>query len=272
MIQNVIELDVTKISSEKVELSPSPSAIEKEVSRIISDGFEEEHGEKVNQLGYKRVNFDVAIKRDIIIINKAFAICENGSVEVIGIKHKHRMGGHSISTSLRKRVSNKAMTINLPTPFIIFQNEFISTFKEATLLKITAATLMATILATAGVSAEQLIMGAGAFVLIAILDAILGVMPNTKSDEEYLKDHKIQAKFWKFTANIVAMTALLFVHLFAVNLVPNPNLLQYIPVNIHYLGIGYFISSYVYSIFKYISVANNSKIPIPNEITKHFKK
>lgn len=272
MTEYVIDFNTTSDKNEASTCSPAPTNIEKELSKGLNEAFEEKYGDQYKKVGYQKVNFGVEVKKDTIVIKESFWIRDNGDIEIIDIGHKHRIKGHSISTRLKKKVSNLAMSFHLPTPFILFHQEIEATFKEGTSVKIIGASLLASIFALAGITPEQLLMGTGLFILIAFFDAVLGVMPNTKDSSDVKKEHTIQSKFWKFVANLLAMAALISIHLFTKNLVSEPNLLQYIPLNIHFLGIGYLLVNYGYSIFKYIAVANNSKVPIPEAITKHFKK
>lgn len=258
--------------SENITISNTPTTSEKVISEGLNKVFKEKYEDKIKASGYMDVNFDVEIKKNTIHINKIYYIRENGEIEIEKIGYKHRVKEHSINTRVKRKVSNLAMSFHLPTPFILFHQEIEATYKEGTSVKIIGAALLASIFSLAGITPEQLLMGTGLFILIAFFDAVLGVMPNTKDSSDIKKEHTIQSKFWKFVANLLAMAGLISIHLFTKNLVSEPNLLQYIPLNIHFLGIGYLLVNYGYSIFKYIAVANNSKVPIPEVITKHFKK
>lgn len=266
----VVEINRHKVQPAK--RSASTTARQKQTSEYLNQKFGDVFPLELKEMGYQRVNFDADIKGNSIIVQKAFLIHDNGEVEILEMKSKHRMKGHSISTSLRKKVSGLAMSIQVPTPLILFHKEIETTFKEGFLVKMGLTAFFSSALMMAGITVEQLIMGLTFFTIIAVFEAALGLMPNTLKDDEDSKDHKLQAKFLTYVVNVMAMTVLLAVHLFMVNLTPDPGVLMYIPVNVHYIGIMYLLFSYVYRIYGYISVANKSKLPLPEFITKLIKK
>lgn len=272
MIHNFIDFDVTKNSCEKIESSSSPSEAEREISQVFSNSFTEQHGEEVNRLGYERVNFDLAIKKDIIIINKAFAIRENGSVDVIDIKHKHRMKGHSISTRVKRKVSKLAMSIHIPIPLILYFEEMELTFKENILFKLGFATVFGALFSVLKIPFEDMLIGFSLFLIVALIDIVLGVMPNIKDQVDEPMEHKLQAKFWKFASNVIAMVGLYYFHLLTVTMLPKESWTTFIPHNIHYFGIAFITGVYCISIMKYIAIANNTKMPLPDSVMDRFKK
>jgi hypothetical protein len=259
-----------KVTTEQtINISASPTDREKSISSQLNETFNEAFRESLKERGYQRVNFDADIQKKHVVIKKMYLVTESGEVQISEDKHKIPIIGHRRSINLKEKVMNFAMSINIPTPFLIFQKEFSDSFKEGFKLKLALSSVLGTFMSILGASIEQIVTGLTFFILIAIADALLGIMPNTVKGRRS-KDHSLQAKAWMFIANLVGIAGLLTVHLFINNAIPDPSGIQHIPANIHYVGISFIVLSYVQRIMKYVATANKTKVP--KFISSIFKK
>jgi hypothetical protein len=213
-----------------------------------------------------------SIKNEKFIVTKELFVKEFVLTDHIKQRKKNKtvLDGHiSKVSNQRRKVGALAMSIHFPTPFLLFYRELEESFKESLLLKIGFTGVFGTILSLTGFSNTQLISGLTLLIVLAVVDAILGIIPNNLKRKNS-NDHSLQAKAWLFVTNLLAIVGILAVHMFIKNLIPDPTGIQHIPANIHYFGIMFIISPYFHRIIKYVATANRTKIP--KFISTMFKK
>lgn len=266
------ELRTKRKKSEIVAISQSPTERQREISRQLNKSFNESYKEKLIEKGFERVNIDADIKKNQIVVQKVYAVCLNGEVKIIENRNKKPLIGNSISRKIREKGMAIAMSFNIPTPILLFHNDMISTFKDGLIPKFTFAFVLGLSFNFFGVDFKKVAIGFLLFTFIALCEAILASLPNTKT--ECTPDDRALAKLWKYAANLVTIVGLSAVPLCFKYFFKDAEetKLTFLILHIHYVGAGFIFSSYIYNIFKYAAHANNAKMPLPNIITKYFKK
>ena len=268
-----VDFDESKEQHYDVVESSSPSELEKKISQVISERFDEELGAEFKMRGYQRANFDVEIEKNTIKVNRTFLVKENGEVDIYHIGYKRRMKGHSISTRLRKKVSGLAMSIHIPTPLIVFQKETEAFFKDGFLANFLISTVLGGIFALLGISLEQFLYSYVLLIAMGFVDWILGTFPATIVGEK-TKDHKFTSKMQLLIFNMILMTGIFITHSYLNNQIPDPNGIQKMMVNFHYVGVQLLIVPYYGRVLKYFFKANKIKTPsvVSNYFANIFKK
>lgn len=272
MTQYVIsDFDSSSDKKETLACSSTPTKMEQKISAKLTESFDENYGNRYRKEGYQKVNFSVEIKKNTIVVTDSFWIRDNGDVEIINIGHKHRVKGHSISTRLKKKVSNLAMSINLPTPFLLFHKEIQTSFMDGFMFKFGLATFIGTIFSLSELTISQMVNSLIFLTFVAIIDAVLGILPNTVKGKRAKKDHTILTKVWLWVSAMLVMVGLFGIHIFLKNLLLEPNILQEFFIrNIFNIGAIGVIITYFIRITGYYFVANKRKVPAA--IAGFFKK
>ena len=256
------DFDIHKTEKENVEVSISPTHVEKKLSESISKMFDSQYGEIYKRRGIVKVNFDVSIRGEKIVIAKVFAISDCGDVEIFSVGNKHQVIGHILKTPIKEKVKNLAMSIHIPTPLLLFNNEFLSSFKEGFVFKLGIAAFFGSILSLLELTPSMVVNGFMFLLLVVLVDGVLGLLPNTVKGKRAKKDHTLQAKVILFITNMLVLIAFFGVHLFLKQLIVDPNAVQEFFANsIYNIGVAGVIGSYLMRITGYFIAANKSKVP-----------
>ncbi|MDA2434509.1 hypothetical protein PDQ77_27410 [Bacillus cereus] len=164
--------------------------------------------------------------------------------------------------STKTRIGAMSMSIQFPSAFSIFKDETKDLFTTGLSFKLSLATLFGISFSMGNISLETLASSFIFFIILAFADAIIGILPNARTQKKIPKDQKLQAKAWLLLMNFLAMIGWIAAHLLISNFFKEPNVFfKYTVINCHYYGIGFIITSYVYRIGKYIAIANKVKAP-----------
>lgn len=260
---NIYTVDVNERKEQCVDVikSSSPSDVEKQISREISDKFDEQFGAELKTRGYQSATFDVQLDKNTISIDRTFLLKDNGEVEIVQLGYKRRLKGHSISTRIKERMSGLAMSVHIPTPFLIFHKEIENSFVDGLIYKLGFATIIGSILSFSNLSSSQIIYSLMLFTFIATIDLILGLFPNTVKGKRRKKEHTIQAKTWLYFTNLLVLIGFFGIHLFLKGYITDPNQIQEFFINSIYTigGIGV-ATTYLFRMGSYFITANNKKV------------
>ncbi|HDR6318344.1 TPA: hypothetical protein QCU53_005198 [Bacillus thuringiensis] len=182
---------------------------------------------------------------------------------VVKKKHKSIFSKLIESTrSIKTRIGAMSMSIQFPSAFSIFKDETKDLFTTGLSFKLSLATLFGLSFSWGNISLETLASSFIFFIILAFADAIIGILPNARTQKKIPKDQKLQAKGWLLLMNFLAMIGWIAAHLVISNFFKDPNVFfKYTVINCHYYGIGFIVTSYVYRIGKYIAIANKVKAP-----------
>ncbi|AIY72799.1 TPA: hypothetical protein ACLQU7_005196 [Bacillus tropicus] len=160
-----------------------------------------------------------------------------------------------------KKTGVVAMSFQFPTAFLLFKEELRDMFTDGIWIKLGMTAILSTVFSFAEVPVDTLLTGLGIFVIIALCDAFLGILPNAVRVQSKKKDHTLQAKLWSFIGNLLGMTVGIGIHLFLETVIKDPNLVQGIALNCHYYIFTFVCSIYFYRVVKYIATLNKAKVP-----------
>lgn len=164
--------------------------------------------------------------------------------------------------STKTRIGAMSMSIQFPSAFSIFKDETKDLFTTGLSFKLSLATLFGVSFSLGNISLETLASSFIFFIVLAFVDALIGILPNARTQKKIPKDQKLQAKAWLLLMNLLAMIGWIAAHLLISNFFKDPSVFfKYTVINCHYYGIGFIVTSYVYRIGKYIAIANKVKAP-----------
>lgn len=162
--------------------------------------------------------------------------------------------------TFKRKGSAIAMSLHIPTPFLLFKDEMLDSFNGFA-YKIGTTFALGFTLSFGNLNLSQLVNGVAILMFIAIFDAVLGILPNTKIKGSKAKDHTLQAKAWTFLANIIGMSVFYAIHLYLENAIVKPNILQNQLINLHIYYFVWIGVVYSHRIARYTASANNTKVP-----------
>jgi hypothetical protein len=177
-------------------------------------------------------------------------------------ENKSPSNGHiSNMKNLYRKVSALPMAVYFPTPFLLYKKELAETFSNGLVMKLVGTTVIGAALSLADIDFKSLLNGFLLLLIIAVIDAILGIIPNTVNGKKAQKDHTLQAKFWMFLTNVLGLAAMFAIHFFLESQIQDPNLAQKFVVNVHYISIACVAIIYFTRITKYIATVNKTRVP-----------
>ncbi|MDN4525486.1 hypothetical protein [Fictibacillus fluitans] len=179
---HTFDFDSVTAKSKKMKRIPTfkKSEYDPEVSRQMSDIVNTHHGEYLLKHGYKRINFDANIKKNNLVVNKMYFVCNNGDVKIIENKHKISLKGNRYSSNLLAKVGACTMAI-LPMEaqksFAKVKNEInhdvVSNVKELSIGSIILSAIFS-------VFNIPLLITFALLMIMAIADYFMGIIPKPK--------------------------------------------------------------------------------------------
>ena len=245
---------------EEVECSKWPTDNEKLISEKMNERLHEEFQDFLNENEIKTIKFDV--KETIFGFYAVGYYIISKNEEIQYIKTPIELMVKKVLLSYIRKVGAVVMPKNIPAFVFLFAEDLKEINTKKWSFKAVFSSIIAAISAWLGVGLQNMLLG---FFIVAVFDAILGLMPgNVKPGTE--KDHKLQAKFFSFVTNVLGIVVILKA---------NEHLRSYFGENYEYIEkfVPFLVISWVFSIYtwrtvNYIARANKAKIP--TKIKKKF--
>ncbi|MCA1058101.1 hypothetical protein LCL96_04110 [Rossellomorea aquimaris] len=203
------------------------------------------------------------VEHDFTVVNefliKEIVLKKQKNLEI----HEHKCpekGNIDSKESTYGKGSALAMSFNLPTPFLLFKNELVESFSGFS-FKIFPTLILGFTLSFGNFDLSQLVNGLAILFIIALADALIGILPNTKIKGSKAKDHTLQAKALMFVVNVIGIVVFFAIHFYLQNALPNPNIFQKQIVNVHIYYSVWLAIIYSIRIANYTASANNTKVP-----------
>ncbi|PEN45022.1 hypothetical protein CN630_19790 [Bacillus wiedmannii] len=225
-----------------------------EIQKPIKTSYKEVVSPKYSSLP------EIAIRKSVVMDVSKTAVISNEIDVYIG-SESYNSTLDKMLKGFYKKTGAVAMSFQYPASFLAFKDELHDLYANGIWMKLGMAAIFSSLLSYFKVPLETILTGVGLFVVIALCDAILGKIPNSVRDEEKKKEHTLLAKLWSFIGHSLAMTVGIAMHLFLSTVIKDPNFLQKLFINCHYIIFAWICLIYFQRVLRYVASLNNTKVP-----------